>query len=123
MDKSFNLKGIKEHMVGVHRMNRKGVLGLDTASSAFKAILVLAVVAIAMFLVLSTLNDANLFTTGSQSANDTNNLINNITAGVTDNFFASIGSVFSILIAVVIILVVVLIFVAIRRIGAETGGL
>ena len=111
-------KKLSAHM----SMSKKGVLGLETASEAFKAVLVLAVVAIAMFLVLSTLNDAGLFATGSRSANDTNNLINNVTAGVTNDFFASIGSVFSILIAVVIILVVVLIFVGIRRIGGSEGA-
>lgn len=116
------MKSLWQRVKKIATMEKKGVLGLETASEAFKAILVLAVVAIAMFLVLSTLNDANLFAAGSRAANDTTNVINNITTGVASDFFASIGSVFSILIAVVIILVVVLIFVGIRRIGGSEGA-
>ena len=116
------MKSLMQRARKIAAMDKKGVLGLETASEAFKAILVLAVVAIAMFLVLSTLNDANLFAAGSRAANDTTNVINNITTGVASDFFASIGSVFSILIAVVIILVVVLIFVGIRRIGGSEGA-
>lgn len=104
-------------------MNSRGVLGMETAGEVFKFALILAVLAIAVFLALSSLQDANLFTTGSSNANNTDDVINNVTGGVV-TFFASIGTVFSILIAVVIILAVVLILLAIRRFsGGAAGGL
>lgn len=104
------------------KMNRKGVLGLDTVTAVIVTLLILAVTAIAVFLALTSLQDANLFTAGSQAANDTDQLINNITSGTTD-FFANIPTVMAILGAVIIILAVVLIIIAVGRIrgGAQAS--
>lgn len=104
--------------------DKSAVLGLDTVQAVIVTLLVLAVVAIAVFLALVSLQGAGLFTAGSQAANDTDNIINNITSGTTD-FFENIPTVMTILGAVVIILAVVLIIVAVGRIraGADNANL
>ena len=111
-------------ILDARKMNRKGVLGLETVIVVIISLLSLAVTAIAIFLALTSLQDANLFTTGSQSANDTDQLIVNITSGTTD-FFANIPTIMAILGAVVIILAVVLIILAVSRIrsGANQASL
>jgi len=96
--------------------NKKGILGLDTVKSVLISLLTLGVIAIAVFLALVSLQNANIFTTGSQAANDTTNIIQNITTGST-NFFKQIPTVFTILGVVVIILVVAIIIVAVSRFG------
>ncbi len=103
------------------KMNKKGVLGLDTTRDVMIFLLTLAVVAIAVFLALVSLQDANLFTTGSQAANDTDSIINNITTGAA-GFFDNIPTVFTILGAVVIILAVTLILFAVNRFSSSTGS-
>lgn len=103
------------------KMNRRGVLGLDTVRDVMIFLLTLAVIAIAVFLALVSLQGANLFTAGSQAANDTDNVINNITVGTTQ-FFANIPTVFVILGAVVIILAVALILFAVSRFSATAAG-
>lgn len=103
------------------KMGKRGVLGLDTARDVMIFLLTLAVIAIAVFLALVSLQNANLFTTGSQAANDTNLVINNITTGTTQ-FFANIPTVFTILGAVVIILAVTLILFAVNRFSAGSGA-
>ncbi len=100
--------------------NRRGVLGLDTVRDVMIFLLVLAVITIAVFLALVSLQDANLFTPGSQADNDTTNIINNITTGATD-FFVNIPTVFTILGAVVIILAVTLILFAVARFSQGSG--
>lgn len=100
---------------------KKGVLGLDTARDVMIFLLTLAVVAIAVFLALVSLQNSNLFTANSVSANNTNLIINNITTATT-MFFANIPTVFSILGAVVIILAVSLILVAVGRFGSSASG-
>ena len=70
---------------------------------------------------LVSLQDSNLFTAGSQAANDTDIIINNITTGTT-NFFGNIPTVFTILGAVVIILAVTLILFAVNRFSQGSGA-
>ena len=114
------MKSINEYMkqsfIEKMKKDKRGVLGLETVGSVIITLLVLAVISIAVFLALDSLNTAGLFTAGSQSANDTTNLINNITSGTTD-FFSNIPTVMTILGAVVIILAVVLIILAVGRIS------
>lgn len=102
-------------------LQKKGVLGLDTARDVMIFLLSLAVVAIACFLALVSLQNSNLFTAGTSAANNTNFIINNITTGATA-FFTNIPTVFTILGAVVIILAVSLILVAVGRFGASASG-
>ncbi len=102
-------------------IQKKGVLGLDTARDVMIFLLSLAVVAIACFLALVSLQNSNLFATGTAAANNTNLIISNITYGTTQ-FFTNIPTIFTILGAVVIILAVSLILVAVGRFGATAGN-
>lgn len=103
------------------KMNKRGVLGLDTARDVMIFLLTLAVIAIAVFLALVSLQNANLFGVGTQAANDTGNITDYITSGATD-FFSNIPTVFTILGAVVIILAVTLILFAVNRFSQGTGA-
>lgn len=103
-------------------MNKKGVLGMDTVRDVIVFMLTLSVTAIAVFLALSSLQNANLFTGGSTEELNTNLTIGNITEGTTA-FFSNIPTVFTILGAVVIILAVTLILFAVNRFGKGTGNL
>ena len=104
-------------------LNKKGVLGLNLVGSVIMTLLTLAVITIAVFLALTSLNNAGIFTAGTQTANDTNTIINNITSGTT-SFFKQIPTIMTVLGVVVLILAVAIIIVAVRRFGgggAETG--
>jgi len=112
---------IMEYMKVKTKMDKRGVLGMEDVKAVMLFLLVLAVVAIALFLALTNLNSAGLFTAGSQPANDTSNIINNITSGTT-NFFKNVPTIFTILGAVVIITAVILILIAVQRISQSAGG-
>jgi len=102
-------------------MDKRGVLGLDTVRAVLITLLTLAVTCIAVFLALVSLQNAGIFTTSSASANNTNNIINNITGGAT-NFFTYVPTIFTILGVVVIILVVSIIIVAVSRFQTGSRG-
>lgn len=99
--------------------NRNGVLGLDTAKQVMITFLVLAVVGVAVLLALTSLQNANIFETGSQAANDTNSIVGNVSGGLT-TFFGSTGTIFSILVVVVIILAISIIIWAVGRFGQQS---
>lgn len=101
--------------------NRNGVLGLDTAKQVMITFLVLAVVGIAVLLALTSLQNANIFTANSASANATTNIVGNVSAGLV-TFFASTGTIFSILVVVVIILAISIIIWAVGRFGQQSEG-
>ena len=96
--------------------NRNGVLGLDTAKQVMITFLVLAVIGVAVLLALTSLQDANIFTANSAAANNSDYIIGNVSSGLT-TFFASTGTIFSILIVVVIILAISIIIWAVGRFG------
>ena len=100
---------------------RNGVLGLETAKQVMVTFLVLAVTGIAVLLALVSLQNANIFTPLSQAANDTDHIVGNVSAGLV-TFFASTGTIFSILIVVVIILAISIIIWAVGRFGQQTEG-
>jgi ABC-type phosphate transport system permease subunit len=95
---------------------KKGQIGLDVVRSTIVAFLVLAVLGIAIFLALSSLQDASLFTASSLGANNTDYVINNVTEA-TGDFFSNAGTVFSILVAVVIMLAIAIIVAVVNRFG------
>ena len=99
--------------------NRNGVLGLDTAKQVMITFLVLAVVGIAVLLALTSLQNANIFPSNSQSANDTNSIVGNVSGGLV-TFFGSTGTIFSILVVVVIILAISIIIWAVGRFGQQS---
>jgi len=100
---------------------RNGVLGLETAKQVMVTFLVLAVTGVAILLALTSLQDANIFTDESLGDNATTNIIGNVSDGL-ETFFASTGTIFSILIVVVIILAISIIIWAVGRFGQQTEG-
>ena len=104
------------------RMDKKGVLGMDSVRDVIIFLLTLAVAAIAVFLALSSLQDANLFTAGSSADNNTDFIINNITNGAS-NFFEQVPTIFTVLGAVAIILAVTLILFAVNRFSQSSNQL
>ena len=101
--------------------NRKGVLGLETAKQVMITFLVLAVVGIAVLLALTSLQNSSIFESGSQAETDTNSIVGNVSGGLV-TFFASTGTIFSILVVVVIILAISIIIWAVGRFGQQTEG-
>lgn len=99
--------------------NRNGVLGLDTVKSVMITFLILAVVGIAVLLALVSLQNANIFTANSMAANQTASIVGNVSGGLT-TFFASTGTIFSILVVVVIILAISIIIWAVGRFGQQS---
>jgi uncharacterized membrane protein len=95
---------------------------LNLVGGVILTLLTISVIAIAVFLALTSLQNAGIFTTGSQSANQTANIINNITTGTT-NFFAQIPTIMTILGVVALIGAVVLIIYYVSRIGGSKDGL
>ena len=83
--------------------------------------LVLAVIGVAVLLALTSLQNANIFTTGSAAENNSNAIIGNVSSGLT-TFFGSTGTIFSILIVVVIILAISIIIWAVGRFGQSSEG-
>lgn len=101
-------------------MNKKGILGLDTVKAVIIALLTLAVITIASFLALVSLQNAGIFTSGSQSANQTNNIIQNITSGAT-SFYTNVPTFFVLLGVVVLILIISIVIVAVTRFSPGAG--
>ena len=100
---------------------KKGQLGLVTVKYVFVALFVLAVIAIAIILALVSLNNSGIFDAGSQEANDSDLIVNNVTTGLTE-FFAETGTIMSILIVVVIILAIAIIIAVVTRFGGRGGA-
>jgi len=101
-------------------LKKKGILGLDTVKAVIIALLTLSVIAIACFLALVSLQNANIFTAGSNAANQTNNIINNVTSGTT-GFFANVPTFFTLLGVVVLILIIAIVIVAVTRFSPGAG--
>lgn len=100
----------------LRKLDKKGVIGFEVAKQVILSLLILAVMVIAVFLSLQTLQNAGIFTAGSQSENDTSLIIGNITSGVV-KFFGYIPTVFTVLAIVCIILAIALILFAVNRFG------
>jgi len=96
--------------------SKRGVLGFDTVKAVLIALLTLSVVSVAVFLALTSLNNANIFTAGSLGANATTNILGNVTSG-TSSFFGYVPTIMILLAVVVIILVISIVIVAVTRFG------
>ncbi len=101
------------------RLEKKGVLGLDTAKLFILAILTLGVIAFAVIVALDALNNNSGLT--GQAQTDTTNVLQNISGGVVD-FFGNAGTWFSLLAIVIIILVIAVVIVAVNRFGGRGGA-
>ena len=100
----------------LRKLNKKGVLGLDTVKSVMTSFLIIVVIAISVILAIVSLRDAGIFSSGSQEKNDTDNIVNNVSKATTD-FFSNAGTIFSILVVVVIILAIAIIIAVVSRFG------
>jgi len=104
-------------------MNKKGAVveTLNLVGAVILTLLTLAVITIAVFLALTSLQNAGIFTSGTQASNQTNNIINNITVGAT-GFFTQVPTIFTILGIVALIGAVVLIIYFVSRMGGGAKG-
>jgi uncharacterized membrane protein len=98
------------------KLDKKGQIGLDVVKGTMVSLLVLAVLGVAVFLALSSLQDASLFTSGSTGETQTDNVVGNVTTA-TASFFGNTGTIFSILVAVVIMLAIAIIVAVVNRFG------
>jgi len=101
--------------------SRRAILGLDTVKLVIITLLTLVVITIATFLALVSLQNAGIFTASSMAANQTNNIINNITSGATA-FYANVPTFFVLLGVVVLILIISIVIVAVTRFAPGAGG-
>src|SRR5437773_1646167 len=108
---------IQKMMPLLYAKDKKGILGLDTVKGVIISLLTLAVIAISVFLALVSLRNANIFAASSQEANQTTNIINNITSG-TSSFFTNVPTIFTLLGVVVLILIISIIIIAVTRFAA-----
>ena len=99
--------------------NKKAILGLDTVKSVILSLLTLAVVAIAVLLALTSLNNSSIFASGSLAQSYTNSTVNNISSGLA-SFFGQVPTFFVLLGVVVLILIIAIVIVAVSRFG---GGM
>jgi len=105
-------------MKSLRKMNKKGVFGLTSVQQFFAIILGIALLAYVIVVIMGTLNASSILTAGSTAANQTNNILNNVSTGIT-GFFSAINPVYAILAILVIILVLV---VLVRVVTGSTGG-
>jgi len=98
-------------------LNKKGVLGLDTAKLFVLAILSLVIIAVVTLIVLDALD--NVSTSGDYLDNTTNEIIGNTSDALSD-FFNDTGTWFTLIGVVIIILIIAVVIVVINRFG--TGG-
>lgn len=103
--------------------DKKGVFGLTAVQQFFVIILGIAILAYVIVIIMGVLSTAGIVTANSIADNQTKNILNNVSAGVT-SFFSSINPVYAILAILVIILVlVVLVRVVQTPSGAGTPAL
>ncbi len=102
--------------------NKRGVLGLDTARQFILLILTVSVIAFAVVIALGTLNNTNILEAGSLEANQTTNVLRNVSGGV-ERFFQDATTWFILLSVVIIILIIAVVVVAVGRFGTTTAGL
>ena len=100
------------------KKNKKGVFGLTAVQSFFSIILGLALLAYVIVIIMGTLSSSSIVASGSLAANQTANILNNVSTGIT-GFFSAINPVYAILAVLVIILVLV---VLVRVVQAPAGS-
>jgi len=109
-------------MKTILRKDKKGILGLDTAKAFILFILVTAILGFAAIIALSTLNDAGILTTGSEEANQSTNVLQNVSTGIS-GFFSNASTWFTLLSVVVIILIIGVVIFAVSRFGGGERGI
>lgn len=104
-------------------MDKKGVLGMEIGKSFLISIFVIAVIGFAALIAINQLNLAHPDAgTGSEAANRSTNVLNNISAG-TEDFFSNAGTWFSLLAVVILILIIAVVIAVVNKFGGGRGGL
>lgn len=98
--------------------DKAAVFGLTSVQSFFAIILGVALLAYVIVVIMSTLQTSTILPTGSLGANQTTQILGNVSSGIT-SFFGSINPVYAILAILVIILVLV---VLVRVVTGSTQG-
>ncbi len=98
------------------KLNKKGVLGMNTAAAFVVGLLSLAIVGIAVLITLNALNATSVATT------ETTSIVQNVSVGLT-SLFTQAGTWFTLLSVVIIILIIAVVIFVVRRFGdTGTGG-
>lgn len=100
------------------KMNKRGVFGLTSVQQFFAIILGIALLAYVIVVIMGTLSSSTILATGSLAKNQTDNILSNVSGGIT-GFFSSINPVYAILAILVIILILV---VLVRVVSGGTSG-
>ena len=112
-----------KNLLSKFKKDEKGVFGLTAVQQFFVIILGIALLAYVIVIIMGTLQDADILTSGSLAANQSEQILGNVSEGVT-GFFSSISPVYAILAVLVIILVlVVLVKVVQTPSGSSTPAL
>jgi preprotein translocase subunit SecG len=102
--------------------DKRGVVGLNTGKKFLLAIMVMAILGFVAIIVLQELDSANPAAAGSLAANQSTNIIQNVTGGV-DTFFSNAITWFSLLAIVILILIVVIVMKSVSGVDRNKGGL
>lgn len=103
-----------------YKKDKKGIFGLTAIQQFFVVILGLALLAYVIVIIMGTLQSANIVPSGSVAANQTQNILLNVSTGVT-SFFSAINPVYAILAVLVIILVLVVLVRVVSAPGASAN--
>jgi len=95
---------------------KKGVMGLDVAKSFMVVLLSLVVIGVTVLIVLNSLGDTSVVS----SDNDTQNVIDNASDGISD-FFTNTGTWLALLAVVIIILIISTVIFVVNRFGKGEG--
>jgi predicted neutral ceramidase superfamily lipid hydrolase len=106
----------------MRKLGKKGVFGLNAVQSFFAIILGIALLAYVIVIVMGTLQSANIVASGSNASINANNILNNVSVGIT-SFFASISPVYAILAVLVIILILVVLVRVVQAPGGSSPSL
>ena len=99
--------------------DKKGQMSLDLVGKILITVLVLALIAVAMFAGFDAIQNSGIFTAASASANNTDVIITNVTDGATA-FFGNIPAILSILGIVAIMTGLAILIVVVKR--SNSGG-
>ena len=101
--------------------SQTGVFGMETVKGFFLAILILAVLGFAAIIAMGTLEDVNVLDTSSYEANESTNVLRNVTGGISE-FFENSETMFTLLFVVVIMLMIGAVIYAVVRFGGGAAG-
>ena len=113
-----SIEKVKKELEKVMIRSKKGVFGLTSVQQFFAIILGIALLAYVIVVIMGTLSGSSILATGSLAKNQTDDILSNVSTGIS-SFFGAINPVYAILAILVIILVLV---VLVRVVTGGTGG-